>query len=427
MLRIKDRCLTLTAIIFFAAFSCNTFAAPPPKLKPAPSKVHTTSKIKPVLKPGKNTDSGLTVKVLEIKEGNTLLGLLQNELKVPKDDAFLALNALRKMYDPEWIKIGQKIKVKYNPPSKKGGSVTLVKLHVPMPQYSRIEVTRQKDGSFIAKRVTPEVTTKLAYAEDSIDISLFAAIASAGVPDSIRAAFIKNYSYDVDFQRDIWKGNRFGVLYEEMRNDENDVVGSGNIIYSRLQLNGRTLDIYNYTNSSGFSDLYNEKGESIQKSLLRTPIDGARLSSGFGQRKHPVLGYSKMHKGLDFAAPEGTPVYAAGNGLILEIERKGNYGKYIKIRHNDGFSTAYAHLSEFASGLRRGSKVRQGEVIAYVGTTGRSTGPHLHYEVLEDGIQVNPLSITSLPGSKLKGAEFQSFMAFVDSTQSSISSLRGFN
>jgi murein DD-endopeptidase MepM/ murein hydrolase activator NlpD len=391
------------------------------KIKPqAKPKTHSF-RIKPVLKP---KDSNLSVTILEVKEGDTLLGILQSEAKVSKDDAFLALKALRKMYDPSWIKVGQKIKVKYTKTGKKDGDVRLMKLQVPMPQYSRIEVVRDDYDDFKAGRVIPPVTKKLAYAEGSVDISLYSAIKVAKIPDSIRAGFIKNYSYDVDFQRDIWKGNRFGVLYEEIRNDEDDVVGSGNIIYSELRLNGRVLDNYYYTNSDGFAEYYDKNGNSIQKSFLRTPIDGARITSGFGMRKHPILGYSKGHKGLDFGAPEGTPIYAAGNGLVLEMERKGSYGKYIKIRHSDGYSTAYAHLDGYARGLRRGSKVKQGEVIAYVGTTGRSTGPHLHYELIEDGRQINPLSITTVSGNKLKGTELAAFNGFKETTSSTVASLK---
>ncbi len=391
------------------------------KIKPQAKPKTRSFNIKPVLKP---KDGSLRVTVLEIKDGDTLLGVLQSEAKVSKDDAFLALKALRKMYDPSWIKVGQKIKVKYTKTGKKNGDVRLMKLQVPMPQYSRIEVVRDDYDDFKAVRVIPPVTTKLAYADGSIDISLYSAIKIAKIPDSIRASFIKNYSYDVDFQRDIWKGNSFGVLYEEIRNDEDDVVGSGNIIYSELRLNGRVLDNYYYTNSDGFAEYYDKNGNSIQKSFLRTPIDGARITSGFGMRKHPILGYSKGHKGLDFGAPEGTPIYAAGNGLVLEMERKGSYGKYIKIRHSDGYSTAYAHLDGYARGLRRGSKVKQGEVIAYVGTTGRSTGPHLHYELIEDGRQINPLSITTVSGNKLKGTELAAFKGFKDTTSSTVASLK---
>jgi len=176
-------------------------------------------------------------------------------------------------------------------------------------------------------------------------------------------------------------------------------------------LRDHRIEVYRFTPSDGRTDYFKPNGESIRRALLRTPIDGARISSGFGMRKHPILGYSRMHKGIDFAAPTGTPIFAAGDGVITQIGRNGGYGNYIRIRHNSRYSTAYAHISRFAKGIRKGSRVRQGQVIAYVGSTGRSTGPHLHYEVLVEGKQTNPRSIKLPTGQILEGEDLKAFQA----------------
>jgi murein DD-endopeptidase MepM/ murein hydrolase activator NlpD len=181
------------------------------------------------------------------------------------------------------------------------------------------------------------------------------------------------------------------------------------VLFASLTLSGKKKAIYRFKGDDGHTEYFDEEGRSAQKALMRTPIDGARLSSGFGQRRHPILGYNKMHRGVDFAAPSGTPIYAAGNGTIVYAGRKGGYGNYIRIRHNGNYDTAYAHMTGFARGMRVGRRVNQGQVIGYVGTTGRSTGPHLHYEVLRQGQQVNPMRIRMPSGRTLAGAEMKRF------------------
>jgi murein DD-endopeptidase MepM/ murein hydrolase activator NlpD len=177
-------------------------------------------------------------------------------------------------------------------------------------------------------------------------------------------------------------------------------------------LSGKTITLYRFkTNDDGITDYYDEKGQSVRKSLMRTPIDGARLTSGFGKRKHPVLGYTKMHRGVDFGARTGTPIMAAGNGVVEFAARNGGYGNYVRIRHNNSYKTAYAHMSKYGKGIRKGTQVKQGQIIGYVGTTGRSTGPHLHYEVHKNGTQINPLSVKLPAGRKLEGKMLTAFNA----------------
>ncbi len=255
-----------------------------------------------------------------------------------------------------------------------------------------------------------EAFSEQVFAEGRIDSSLYVDGRKADIPPSVLVDLFRLYSWDVDFQRDIRGGDGFRVLYERITNDQGESVDNGDVLHASLTLSGKALQVYRYIGATGHVEYFNEKGESAQKALMRTPIDGARLSSRYGKRRHPVLGYTKMHKGVDFAAASGTPIYAAGNGTVAFAGRKGGYGKYVKIRHNDTYSTAYAHMKGYGRGIRTGTRVRQGQIIGYVGTTGRSTGPHLHYEIMMSGRQVNPLRVRMPSGRKLKGDELRRFM-----------------
>jgi murein DD-endopeptidase MepM/ murein hydrolase activator NlpD len=228
---------------------------------------------------------------------------------------------------------------------------------------------------------------------------------------------IRIFSFDVDFQRDIQPGDGFEVLYDAKLEADGSLAKAGDVRFAAMTLSGKRFELYAFTPKSGISDFFDTKGQSVRKTLMRTPIDGARLSSRFGMRKHPILGYTRMHRGTDFAAPTGTPIYAAGDGTVTVAGRKGAYGNYVRIRHNSTYDTAYAHMKGFAKGIRSGTRVRQGQIIGYVGTTGRSTGPHLHYEVLVNGKQINPSKIKLASGEQLKGddlANFQDHRAEID-------------
>ena len=220
---------------------------------------------------------------------------------------------------------------------------------------------------------------------------------------------IRIYSWDVDFQRDINNGDKFEILFEKLFTEKGEFVRTGNVIYGNLLLRTKKYPLYRYETSKGTIDYFDDNGRSARKALLRTPINGARLSSRYGKRRHPILGYNKMHRGVDFAAPRGTPIYAAGRGTIVKLGRNGAYGNYIRIRHGSGLETAYAHLSRFRRGLRVGARVPQGKVIGYEGSTGRSTGPHLHYEILKNSRQINPLTLKMVSGKKLTGKELKLF------------------
>jgi murein DD-endopeptidase MepM/ murein hydrolase activator NlpD len=233
----------------------------------------------------------------------------------------------------------------------------------------------------------------------------------AGIPADIVIEMIRMFSYKVDFQRDLQPGDSFEVYYDYYYTPQGQPAKTGNISYARMRLGGKDVTLYRYApDGEATADYFDSKGQSAKGMLMKTPVDGARISSGFGSRFHPILGYTRMHKGVDFAVPTGTPVMAAGAGTISFMGWANGYGNFVVINHGDGYSTAYGHLSRFAGGLRRGAHLGQGEVFAYSGMTGLATGPHLHYEIRVNGIQVNPLRVKIAEGRLLTGPELRSFL-----------------
>jgi len=289
--------------------------------------------------------------------------------------------------------------------------------------YNTITVALNEQGGFEAGKQKTIVQRRLFRAEGKITSSLYLSAVKAGVSPSILMELIRLYSWDVDFQRSIRPGDGFEVMFEKLYTEDGEFARFGNVLYGKLVLSGTNLPLYRFTTKAGLTDFFGINGKSARKALMRTPIDGARLSSGFGRRRHPILGYTKMHRGLDFAAPRGTPIYAAGNGTVVYRARNGAYGNYIRIRHNSEYSTAYGHMSRFSRKVRRGRRVKQGQIIGYVGTTGRSTGPHLHYEVLNRGRQLNPFRLKLPSGKSLKGAELVRFNAERQRVQEKYTSL----
>ncbi|MDA0782385.1 MAG: peptidoglycan DD-metalloendopeptidase family protein [Rickettsiales bacterium] len=341
----------------------------------------------------------------EVKQGDTLSNIIR-EVGISSTDAANAISAMQDIYNPGKIRVGDKIKISYSTLKAEGETnKVLVGIDFFPSKLEKVYVRRAGEDSFYAKKVEVPTAKRLVKASAQIESTFFGATKKSGIPFEIGNEFVKKYSYDVDFQRDLRKGNTLDVLYEEVVTPTGDVVGSGEILYANLELNEQSYPIYRFRTLDGSYGYYNEDGESIEKSFLRTPIDGARITSGFGKRRHPILGYNKMHKGLDFGAPQGTPIYAAGSGVVTKIGKNGSYGNYIQIGHGNGYSTAYAHLKGFKRGLKKGGNVKQGQIIGYVGTTGRSTGPHLHYEVLKHDRQINPLSIKTVAVNKLEGVQ----------------------
>ncbi len=347
---------------------------------------------------------------LRVGRGDTLMVMLVGA-GVPRREAHEAIVALREFYDPRKLMPGQEIRVTLSEPTDAGevGSIRLLALGLQPNVEQELRVTRGVDDGFVAETVARRLLRVAINAEGRIDNNLSAAAQEAGLPMPVLVEMIRIFSFDVDFQRELQPGDSFEVLYEALFEDDGSLAKTDGVLYASLTLSGQRLDMYNFTPHEGHTDFFDNKGQSVRKTLMRTPIDGARLSSGFGMRKHPVLGYSRLHKGTDFAAPRGTPIYAAGDGVVELAGRNGAYGNYLRIRHNSTYKTAYAHMKRIAKGMRRGKRVSQGQIIGYVGSTGRSTGPHLHYEVLRGGRQVNPLKIRLPSGEKLKAAELESF------------------
>ncbi|MEO1194441.1 MAG: peptidoglycan DD-metalloendopeptidase family protein [Pseudomonadota bacterium] len=349
-----------------------------------------------------------------VRQGESLLGLLAAQ-GVDKDEAQAASAALREVFDSRTLKAGHEIRLSLAPSLEGRLGETrnrLLGMTLSPSAVSDHKVTRTEAG-FAATSIERPVTRTLAYREGTIRGSFFGSGKRAGVAHKSLARVVKGFSYDVDFQRDLRAGDLFEIAFESFVNDEGKIAYTGDVVYAALVLSGRRKEIYRFTPKSGRSDFFNAKGESVKKALLRTPVDGARVSSRFGMRRHPILGYSKMHRGVDFAAPTGTPIYAAGDGKVEVARWNGGYGRYIRITHGQGYKTAYAHMTRFARGIRPGKRVKQGDVIGYVGSTGRSTGPHLHYEVIQGGKQINPLSVKLLPGERLKGQDLKRFEAVV--------------
>lgn len=277
---------------------------------------------------------------------------------------------------------------------------------------NRIFLKRVSGGEMVAEKKTVPLTTRIMSIAGRINGSLYMSAKHVGAPDEVIANLADAFSYDVDFQREIFGGDEFEAIFEVKYDDQGKLVSAGDILYARLNWRGRSREkgYYRFPGDDGRPDFYDATGQSAKRLLMKTPIDGARLSSGFGTRKHPILGYRRAHKGVDFAAPRGTPVKAAGDGVIERANRYGSFGNYVKIRHSNGYQTAYAHLNGFARGIRAGKRVRQGDIIAYVGTTGRSTGPHLHYEVHLRGTAVNPQRLKiDTTGKTLEGAALARF------------------
>lgn len=348
-------------------------------------------------------------RTLEIERGDTLSGVL-SRAGVAAADGRAALEALRRIFEPRSLRPGGTIKVALAP---EAGGARLMGMEVAADPRREAAVARSSDGAFSASVRDIASQRVPALAHGAISSSLFADAAAADAPDAVILEMIRAFSYAVDFQRDIHPGDRFSILYEHVSSSDGKVIGSGDLLHARLVLAGEEHSLYRHVDASGEAGYYTRDGRSIRTSLLRTPVNGARLSSSFGMRRHPVLGFSRMHRGIDFAAPTGTPVYAAGDGRIRFVGRNNGYGNYVRIDHNGDYATAYGHLSRFAPGLKQNARVKQGQVIGQVGSTGVSTGPHLHYEILVDGRQVNPLEVKAVGRGRLPAEEMGRFAAAV--------------
>jgi murein DD-endopeptidase MepM/ murein hydrolase activator NlpD len=359
-------------------------------------------------------------RIVTVSRGDTLMGILTGN-GVDRGSAHEAVRSLGTVFDVRRLQIGQDITLTFQPGSD--GDQFLGLALRPSPERD-VLVKLDDDGGFVAEEAERPLDQRDAYAGATIESSLYEAAVNADMPIDVLMDLVRVFSFDVDFQRDVQPGDRFEVLYDRYDDEFGEPVRNGEIRYAAMTLSGKTQSFYRFTPSSGLTDYFGPNGHSVRKTLMRTPIDGARLSSGFGKRKHPILGYTKMHKGSDFAAPTGTPIMAAGDGVVEVAGRNGAYGNYVRIRHNSEIKTAYAHASRFGKGIRPGARVRQGQIVAYVGTTGRSTGPHLHYEVLLGGRQVNPMSVKLPAGEQLAGKDLKKLQALIPNVDLRVAAAR---
>lgn len=338
----------------------------------------------------------------ELRRGDTLSDLLMR-LGASSSEAHRALNSAFEadLIDPRRVRPGLSATLTLE--QGEGDNTGLVGVSLRQDSDHSFLITRASDGEFDATRLDVRLEPQIQRVAGAIETSLYMAALNGGARDQQVADFAKIFAYDLDFQREIHPGDRFEIVYESLVDERGNPVRMGDVLYA--ELDGRVFNraFYRFTTEDDYvTDYYDINGESATKFLMKTPINGARLSSHFGNRRHPISGYTRLHKGTDFAAPTGTPIYAAGHGVVERASRYGGYGHYVRIQHANGYETAYAHLSRYGSGIRSGVRVRQGDVIGYVGSTGASTGPHLHYEVIINGEHVNAMSLNFPTGRKLE-------------------------
>ncbi len=341
-----------------------------------------------------------------LEKRDTLTDLM-DRIGADRAEANAALYSLydNGLIDPRRLRPGLAIEATFDESSN-----ALLGLVIRPDSDRALTVARSSTGGYTARETRASLTPTYRRVSGSVTTSLYEAALAGGARDQQVVDFAEVFAYDVDFQREIREGDQFEMVYEAFVDERGNPVRNGEVVYASLNGYATNRAFYLFTPSDDDgTDYFDRAGESATKFLMKTPINGARLSSSFGMRRHPISGYTKLHKGTDFAAPTGTPVYAAGNGVIVRASRNGGYGNYVRIQHANGYETAYAHLSGYGPGIREGVRVRQGQVIGFVGSTGASTGPHLHYEVLYNGNQVDAMQLRLPTGRKLDGLMLDDF------------------
>ena len=344
-------------------------------------------------------NSGATKVELKARNGDSIQRILY-EQKISPTEVNNVLNALRREYNIGALRNDQKV---YLIVKRERNGNFVSRLTVNIDNITTVHVFLNKDNVYETKRVTKILTKKNHLVETTIDRGIHRTAKQSGIENSIVAQFARLYGFEVDFQRDLKKNDKIKIFYERYLDDDGVSQRTGNIIYSEISNDKKNITLYRYEYPNGSIAYFTPDGKSIEKSLMRTPINGAKLSSRYGFRIHPIIGYNQMHQGTDFAAPTGTPIMASGSGTIEYSGWKGGYGKFISIRHSPVYQTNYAHLQDYAKGIRRGIKVQQGQVIGYLGSTGSSTGPHLHYEVVVNGRKENSQTLKLPSAAPLEG------------------------
>tara|TARA_B110000196_G_scaffold205039_1_gene175729 strand:+ start:139 stop:1443 length:1305 start_codon:yes stop_codon:yes gene_type:complete len=340
----------------------------------------------------------------KISSGETFDKILKN-YSIPRDEIIKIKKNLNNNINLNNLKTNQVIKLVIDQSENK----KIVSFLFPVSRIEKIQLTRNLETDFFEKKtIITNLNKKIIFKEGKILQSLYKTATNLDIKPKIIIEFAGIYGFQVDFQRDIRKNDNFQIMYEIFEDDDSKIYETGNIIFANLKLSGINNSLY-YFDKKKSEGHYDENGKSVKKALMKTPINGARLSSSFGMRKHPIDGYNKMHRGTDFAAPSGTPIMASGSGTIVRAKWCGGGGNCIKIKHNSTYETIYAHMKNFARGIKIGLKVKQGKIIGYVGSTGNSTGPHLHYEVVKNGKKINSQTLKLPSGKILKGKERKLF------------------
>ncbi|MGH6887765.1 MAG: M23 family metallopeptidase [Rhizomicrobium sp.] len=417
-------------------------------------------------RPGETLDDALASEAEQENDASSMPGMNSHEATMERGETFAialvkagatpqdaesASNALAKIYNLRSIKAGESVQLTFDPapPPKQVARIVyappdtgagdgaaeqsvadtsapgrLLSVAFSPTVEHDVAIARGADGLFTAQDSFKKLEAHYHRAGARIDSSLYLAAMQAGIPARVVVQFIHMFSYEVDFQRDIKPGDSFEVYYDYYYTPDGKPAKEGDIAYAEMHVMGRTIALYRYQpKDEDTPDYFDTHGQSAKSMLMKTPVDGARISSGFGMRFHPVLGYTRMHKGIDFAVPTGTPVMAAGAGVIQTARWENGYGNFVLLNHGNGYATAYAHLSRYAPGIHPGTHVRQGQVIAYSGATGLATGPHLHYEIRINGVQVNPATVKVARGRILSGRALRDFeiaRLHVDSVMASL-------
>ena len=340
----------------------------------------------------------------KISGGETFDKILNNYL-IPNEEINQIKSKLNSDYNLNNLQPNLEIKITIDQSNNK----KITSFLFPISRTEKIKLIRSLDSNLFEKKIViTNLNKKIIFKEGKITQSLYKTAIDLNVQPNVIIEFARIYGFQVDFQRDIRKNDNFQIMYEVFEDDDGKIFETGNIIFANLKLSGKNNVLY-YFEKKGSEGHYDENGKSVEKALMKTPINGARLSSAFGMRKHPIDGFNKMHRGTDFAAPMGTPIMASGSGLITRARWCGGGGNCIKIKHNSTYETIYAHMKNFARGIKEGIRVKQGQIIGYVGSTGKSTGPHLHYEVVINGKKVNSQKLKLPSGKTLKGKERKIF------------------
>lgn len=348
---------------------------------------------------------------VEVRRGETFEAAVRRA-GVSDSEAREVVKALGSAFDTVNIKAGLAFDAAIARPRDQRGPVRLVGLSMRTGPATALTLSRTFDGALKLRELEEQIRSETTVAQGQMQGSLYESATQAGATPALTAQVVKLFSHKLDFSRDIQPGDHFRMVFDRKLTESGRTIETGDLLYAEIDAKGGTSRFYRFKeNGSSATQYFDENGKNIRGFLLRTPVDGARMTSGFGMRMHPLLGFNRMHQGIDFGAGTGTPVVAAGDGVVKEVRWNGGYGRWVKIQHSGGWATAYAHLSRWSPKLRPGARVRQGQVIAYVGSTGSSTGPHLHYEVMRNGAKLNPKGAKIPQGSALAGRNLVAFRA----------------